>query len=144
MKRIFLTNEADAYIEIINLLGYKTKSNKKSLIKGFSVSSFEKVDNSPLSDEFIKQYMPKSIYPLFYSIVLVIIAILLATAFLVLNFTVINDYNRLIYFFSLMVPTFLLIMGATILSFFRYFNTLRNIRCLASKALILKEKEKHV
>ena len=141
MTKLFLTEEKDRYDEIVLLLGYKKEKEKKSLIPGYTSIKYSKSKNIKVKDATISNYMPKSHIPFFFVILVIALAFILATTFLILILVNKDSSDRLVLFFSLMLPAFLCLLTATGLTFLRYYVTLRNLRCLASKALIVKEIE---
>lgn len=143
MKKLFLTNEKDQYIEIVELLGYQKIKEKESIFKGYSAISFKKRNNNPLDIMFINEHMPKSMVPFFFVIFFIALTIILSTLFLIFSFINKDINTRFIYFLSLMVPSLLSLLMATSITFLRYYVTFKNMRVVASKALIIKEYEKY-
>ena len=87
--------------------------------------------------------MPHSTIPFFMVILFVILAISLATTYLILNI-VNKDLDKLFYFYTLMLPTSICTIIATAISFYRYFVELKNIEKMAAIPLLKKEVESHV
>lgn len=136
MRRLFLDVEIDSYNELLTLQGYEETKRKRSLIKGYSYVYYEKKKEV---DPRYNQYVIKSSIPTLYMIIPLVIAFILATTFLILNFTL-KDFDKLLFFFSLMLPAFLFVLTATLLSIFKYFNNVHNID-MAAKIMLLKKEE---
>ena len=86
--------------------------------------------------------MPHSTLPFFCVIFFVVIAIALATTYLILNI-VNKELDKLFYFYTLMLPTSISTLIATAISFYRYFVELKNIEKMAAIPLLKKEVEKN-
>lgn len=142
MKKIFITQDIDTYNKIFNLLGYNETKRKNIPLSKLSLVTYKKereVKNYVILKD---RYMPHSTLPFFCVIFFVVIAIALATTYLILNI-VNKDLDKLFYFYSLMLPTSISTLIATAISFYRYFVELRNIEKMAAIPLLKKEIEKN-
>ena len=141
MKKYILTKNVNEFNEIITILGYEQVTRKKTIFKSIESVSYKKVNNS-INKMVVDKYMIRSEIPFFYIILSTVIAVLLASTYLILNFTLKDNFDKLSYFFILMLPAFIMILLATSLSFLRYFNELRNLNSLAAKEVIKREVNK--
>lgn len=142
MNKIFNTSEIDDYRKIFDLLGLKETRRKSIPLSHMSLVTYEKEKDVPNYEALKDRYMPRSTIPFFVVIILVIIVIALATAYLIINFTTKGEV-KLVYFFSLMMPTSLLTLLATGISFYRYFVELKNVERRAAVLLLEKEVNKN-
>lgn len=141
MKKKFLTKDVDTYSSLIEILGYKEVSRNNSFFKNYTNVCYEKKDNA-LSEDKVKQYMPKSAIPFFFVSLFLIVAFILITVFLVLFLSMRPNFDTLKFFCFLMLPGLLsLVFGSTI-SIIRYFRIVNNIKCAANIMLLKKEKDK--
>ena len=141
MKKLFLEADIDKYNKIMLLLGLKETKRKKTLFKNTYLLTYKKEKEINNFDALKERYMPSSVIPFFFVILLAIIAVAFATTFLILNI-VNKDLDKLLYFFLLMIPTFLATLGATGVSIYRYFSELKNIEKIAAIPLLEKEVSK--
>lgn len=136
MKLYIADTDITSYNEVIKFQGYEEIKRKKSLIKGYSYVFYEKkMDVNPIYE----QYKFKNAVPTIYMIICLAIAFILATTFLILNFTLPN-FDKLLYFFILMLPAFLFLLVGTLFSLFKYFNNIHNLDTL-SKIMLAKKEE---
>ena len=138
MKKLYVTSDVDKFSKIHSLLGYKEVKRKKSVFKNTSFVTYEKVKEVPNYKVLKDKYAPYSTVPFFFVILLAALAVSCATTFLILNI-VFKDLDKLLYFYLLMLPTFLFTISATGLSFYRYFIELKNIQRVAAIPLLEKE-----
>lgn len=130
MKKIHLTKELDSNEFIMQYLGYKKISSSKFIFPKYTLVNYELKEGHKVNEEDQK-HMIRSTIPFFFITILLVIAFILATTFLILNFTYLNESNKLDFFFMLMVPAFFFILGATALSLIRYFITYHNLETVA-------------
>ena len=142
MVKLFRNSDIEAFTPIMKLLGYKETKRSKTIFKDTSLVTY-KVEKEVKNQSLLKgKYMPYSTIPFFFVILFAIFAIALATAFLIITITN-KDADKLFYFFTLMLPTFLCTLIATGLSMCRYFLELKNIQRMADVTLLKKELEKY-
>lgn len=141
MKKKFLTKDVDTYSSLIEILGYKEVSRNNSLFKNYSNVCYEKKDNA-LSEDKIKQYMPKSAIPFFFVALFLVVAFILITVFLVLFLSMRPNFDTLKFFCFLMLPGLLSLVCGSTISIVRYFRIVNNIKCAANIMLLKKEKDK--
>ena len=141
MKKIFHSSDIDRFNRIYNLLGFQEEKRKKLPFSKLSVVTYKKEREVPNYKVLKAKYEPFSTIPFFFVILFVAIAVALATAYLIINFTM-KDANKDVYFFSLMLPTSLFTLLAAGVSFYRYFVELKNVERLASVLLLEKEVNK--
>lgn len=143
MKKLFATSDIDTYNKILDLLGYKETKRESIPLSKISIVTYKKekeVDNYlSLKD----RYMPLSTIPFFMVVFFVIVAVTLATTFLILNL-VDKELDKLFYFYTLMLPTSISTLVATGISYYRYFVELKNIERVSAIPLLKKEIESHV
>ena len=141
MKKKFLTKDVDTYSSLIEILGYKEVSRNNSLLKNYTNVYYEKKDNA-LSEDKVKQYMPKSAIPFFFVALFLVVAFILITVFLVLFLSMRPNFDTLKFFCFLMLPGLLSLVCGSTISIIRYFRIVNNIKCAANIMLLKKEKDK--
>lgn len=141
MKKKFLTKDVDTYSSLIEILGYKEVSRNNSLFKNYTNVCYEKKDNA-LSEDKVKQYMPKSAIPFFFVALFLVVAFILITVFLVLFLSMRPNFDTLKFFCFLMLPGLLSLVCGSTISIIRYFRIVYNIKCAANIMLLKKEKDK--
>lgn len=141
MKKKFLTKDVDTYSSLIEILGYKEVSRNNSLFKNYTNVCYEKKDNA-LSEDKVKQYMPKSAIPFFFVALFLVVAFILITVFLVLFLSMRPNFDTLKFFCFLMLPGLLSLVCGSTISIIRYFRIVNNIKCAANIMLLKKEKDK--
>ncbi len=138
MRKYFLTKDLNYYVKIYTLLGYQEVQRKPTLSKSVTRVTFRK-DKEIDNFAYLKaRYAPKTVIPFFFVILFIVLAVALATTFLVISI-VNKDADRLFYFCVLMLPTFLCTLLATGISFQRYLAELKNIERIAAIPLLEKE-----
>ena len=143
MKKIFITEDLDTYNKIFNLLGYNETKRKNIPLSKLSLVTYKKEREVKNYVTLKDRYMPHSTLPFFCVIFFVVIAIALATTYLILNI-VNKELDKLFYFYTLMLPTSISTLIATGISFYRYFVELKNIEKMAAIPLLKKEVESDV
>ena len=143
MKKIFITQDIDTYNKIFNLLGYDETKRKNIPLSKLSLVTYKKEREVKNYVTLKDRYMPHSTLPFFCVIFFVVIAIALATTYLILNI-VNKELDKLFYFYTLMLPTSISTLIATGISFYRYFVELKNIEKMAAIPLLKKEVESDV
>ena len=141
MKKKFLTKDVDTYSSLIEILGYKEVSRNNSLLKNYTNVYYEKKDNA-LSEDKVKQYMPKSAIPFFFVALFLVVAFILITVFLALFLSMRPNFDTLKFFCFLMLPGLLSLVCGSTISIIRYFRIVNNIKCAANIMLLKKEKDK--
>ena len=140
MKKLLINKEIESSTLVINALGYKEESRKKSIYKNMTRVTYIKEKDVNLS--LIKQYMIRSSIPFIYVIISSILAFILATIFVILVFVLKGQVPTLNLFFMLMLPAFIFILVATLLSLKRYFDIIHNYQSIANLPNIIKEVNK--
>lgn len=141
MKKFFANPDIDNYSKIYTLLGYKEIKRKKTPFKNLSLVTYKKEKDIPNYKILKDRYAPYGTIPFFFVILCAVVAFILATIFLVMTFTSKED-DKLLYFFSFMLPTFFFVLLATGISFYRYFVELKNIERVVAIPLLEKEVNK--
>lgn len=140
MNKLYVNSDIDRFSEIQLLLGYKEVSRKKTIFKNISLVTYEKIKDVKNYKALKDKYAPYSAVPFFFVILLAVLAVSCATAFLIINI-VNKEVDKLLYFYMLMLPTFFFTISATGLSFYRYFIELKNIQRVTAIPLLKKEVE---
>ena len=138
MKKLFLTKELDSINLVMSYLGYKEEDKKLIYKERYALVKYNK-DNVNEED---KKHTIRSHSPFLFIVIALVIAFIFATVFLVLNFTYLDKTNKLTYFFILMLPAFLFVLIATILSLRRYFNSIHNLEAVSYIILKVKKGDK--
>lgn len=141
MKKLYLEKEIDSINKVLSLLGYEEIKRHKTLFKGYLLVEYRSNDDNSIQQD--RLYMIRSTIPFFFVVLSSVFAATLATIFLILNFAIGASFDRLTYFFILMVPAFIFILISTLLSLKRYFDSLHNLEAIASISLLEKEKINH-
>ena len=142
MKKFVKNTEIELFDKLMNALAYKKLNEKKIPFENLSLITYqsEKEDNETIS--LRHEYLPMSTPPFSLVILFIVLALALATSFLVLN--IINkEIDKMMYFFILMLPAFIFMLLATFISFRRYFATLKNIERFAYIPTIEKKMNKN-
>lgn len=139
MRKLYIAKDVDKNSLVLKALGYKEINNSPSIYKGYRRVEYEK-EIDFFDRSIVAKYIPRSNIPFIYVILCLIFALLIATTYFVLVFTLKENFDRLTYFFIMMIPAFILVLGGAILSFKRYFDILHNMQCIASTTLLMKEK----
>jgi len=139
MRKLYLSKDVEKNSLVLKALGYKEISNKPSIYKGYSRLTYEKETNT-FSPEIVAKYSPRSNIPFLYVILSLVIALITATTYFILVFALKERFDRLTFFYAMMLPAFAFILLGAGLSFKRYFDILHNMQCLASVTLLMKEK----
>ena len=140
MKKLLNNKEIESLNLVINALGYKEESRKQSLYKNMTRVTY--IKEKDVNPSLIKQYMIRSSIPFIYIVISSILAFILATVFIILTFALKGQVSTLDLFFMLMLPAFIFILVATILSLKRYFDIIHNYQSVAAIKTIIKEADK--
>ena len=142
MNKILITDDLETYNKIFNLLGYEENKRRHIPLSKLSLVSYKKVKEVKNYVALKDRYMPRSTLPFSLVVLFIIIAVSLATTYLILNI-VNEELDKLFYFYTLMLPTSISTLIATAISFYRYFVELKNIEKMAAIPLLRKEVEKN-
>lgn len=139
MKKLYLTKEIDSINLALSQLGIVEKSRKSLFSNKYVWVNYE--ISKPLSNED-KKHIIHSHIPFAFVVVFLVIAFILATVFLILNFTYLDKDNKLSFFFMLMLPAFISLLIGSALSIIRYFNSIRNLESISYIMSKIKKEEK--
>ena len=142
MKKLFKNTDIENYSKIYNFLGFKEVKRSKTLFLDTSLVTYEKEREVKNYQVLRDKYAPHSTVPFFFVVFFVVIAISLATAYLIVNL-VNKDIDKMFYFYTLMLPTSIATLIATGISFYRYFNELKNMEKVVAIPLLKKEVEQN-
>lgn len=141
MIKYIKDSEIDIYIKLMNALYYKEVKRNKVPFEELTRVKFKSEKNDEEITSLRRSYLPLSTPPFFLVILFVVLAIIFATAFLILNIANL-DINQMLFFFVLMIPAFIFMLSATFISFRRYFATLKNIERFAYIVTLEKKMNK--
>ena len=139
MKKLYLTREIDSINLALSQLGIKEKSRKNLFFDKYVWLDYE--ISKPLTSED-KKHIIHSHIPFMVVVIFLAIAFILATVFLILNYTYLNENNKLTFFFILMLPAFISLLLGSALSIIRYFNSIRNLESISYIMNKIKKEEK--
>ena len=141
MRKLYKSSEADNLNEVVLALGYEEISRKKFITDNLVTIEYKKKEgiNYPHLE---REYMIRSFIPFISVIIPLVIALILVTTYLFLNICIKGDFDKLLYFYILMLPGFLMIIVASGISLWRYFSLLHNLKAVAALPLIKKEIDK--
>ena len=127
MKKLFLSSELDSNNTVMNYLGYEETSRRYIFHNKYVIVNYKEGNNTKED----KKLIIRSHIPFPFLMIFLGIAFILATIFLILNLTYLDETNKISFFFMLMVPAFVFIIIGTLFSLMRYFNSIHNLESVS-------------